>query len=132
MRQPWLWALLGVVGIVLLATGTVAGLVIVLPVVALFYVIRLTTEVREDGIYVRFAPFHRSFRRIPFADIERVERTTFGALTYGGLGIRWTPNTVAYMTKRGTGVKLHRANDKAIVIGSQDAETLAATIDEHV
>ncbi|MFC7057117.1 hypothetical protein [Halovenus salina] len=85
---------------------------------------------RSDGIYVRFAPVHRSFRRLPFDGIERVERTEFGLLTYGGIGIRWTPNTVAYMTTWGSGIKIDRENAKSIVIGSQDPSVLLETIDE--
>ena len=94
------------------------------------YSIQLITEVRDDGIYVRFAPIHRSFRRLPFDQIEQVERTEFGLLTYGGIGIRWTPNTVAYMTTRGSGIKIDRENAKSVVIGSQEPSALVNTIDE--
>ncbi|WP_267162453.1 hypothetical protein [Halovenus salina] len=85
---------------------------------------------RDDGIYVRFAPIHRSFRRLPFDRIERVERADFGLLTYGGIGIRWTANTVAYMTTRGSGIKIDRKNAKSVVIGSQNPSALLETIDE--
>ncbi|MCU4740556.1 DUF6141 family protein [Halobacteria archaeon AArc-m2/3/4] len=129
MRQVWIWLLLGVIGVSGLAAGSGAGLVVAVPVAALFYAIRLTTEVREDGVYVRFAPFHRSFRRIPFDEIEEAEATEFGLLTYGGIGIRWTLNTVAYMTDRGSGVKLHRNAAKSVVVGSQRTDELLAAID---
>jgi hypothetical protein len=132
MRQKWLWALIGLIGFFLLVSDVLIGLVTLLPVAGLLFVIRLTTEVREDGVYVQFAPIHRSFRRIPFDQIERVEVTEFGLLTYGGIGLRWTPNAVAYMTKRGRGIKISRQNAKAVVIGSQDADTLAGTVGEFL
>ena len=97
-RQPWLWVLIGGVGVVSLVAGAGIGVVIAAGVAALFAVARLTTEVREDGVYVRFAPFHRSFRRIGFEEIERHGLREFGVLTYGGIGIRWTPSTIAYTT----------------------------------
>jgi|SRR6056297_2378788 len=130
MRQPWIWALLGLASVPALVFGSVVGLGVLLTVVGLIYSIQLITEVRADGIYVRFAPIHRSFRRLPFDQIERVERTEFGLLTYGGIGIRWTPDTVAYMTTRGSGIKIDRENAKSVVIGSQEPSALVNTIDE--
>ena len=103
---------------------------IILPSAAFLYSIRLVTEVRTDGIYVRFAPIHRSFRRLPIDEIERVERTEFGLLTYGGIGIRWTPDTVAYMTTKGSGIKITRQDAKSVVIGSQKTSALLKAIDE--
>ena len=129
-RQPWLWVLIGGVGVVSLVAGAGIGAVIAAGVAALFAVARLTTEVREDGVYVRFAPFHRSFRRIGFEEIERHGPREFGMLTYGGIGIRWTPSAVAYVTRRGDGVEIHRENGKTVVIGSQQADRLAAAIGE--
>lgn len=130
MRQPWIWALLGLASVPALAFGSIVGLGVLLTVVGLIYSIQLITEVRADGIYVRFAPIHRSFRRLPFDQIERVERTEFGLLTYGGIGIRWTPDTVAYMTTRGSGIKIDRENAKSVVIGSQEPSALVNAIDE--
>lgn len=130
LRQPWVWGLIGVVSVPALVFGSVVGLLIILPAVAFVYSIRLITEVRTDGIYLRFAPIHRSFRRLPFDEIERVEHTEFGLLTYGGIGIRWTPDTVAYMTTKGSGIKIDRQNAKSVVIGSQETSALLKAIDE--
>jgi hypothetical protein len=112
-----------------LVFGSVVGLFVILTVAVFLYSIQLVTEVRADGIYVRFAPIHRSFRQLSFAQIEQVERTEFGLLTYGGIGIRWTANTVAYMTTRGSGIKIDRENGKSVVIGSQETSELLKTID---
>ncbi|WP_122087941.1 hypothetical protein [Halalkalicoccus subterraneus] len=128
MRQPWVWLLLGAIVVVTIPVGSIPALVVLAAVAALFFAIRLTTEVREDGVYVRFGPIHRTFRHVPFDDVERVETTRFGLLSYGGIGIRWTPDTIAYMTDRGDGIEIHRANAKSVVIGSQRADELAAAI----
>ncbi|MFC7059668.1 DUF6141 family protein [Halovenus salina] len=130
MRQPWIWALLVLASVPTLVFSSVVGALVILTVAGLLYSIKLITEVRDDGIYVRFAPIHRSFRRLPFDRIERVERADFGLLTYGGIGIRWTANTVAYMTTRGSGIKIDRKNAKSVVIGSQNPSALLETIDE--
>lgn len=129
-RQPWLWVLLGLAGLPAFVIGSIGGIVIVLGVTMLFAVARLETEVREDGVYIRFAPLHRSYRQIPFDEVAGVERAEFGLLTYGGLGIRWTADTWAYMTRRGHGVKIRRPNAKAVVIGSERPEELLEAIEE--
>ena len=46
-----------------------------LPVLLLL--VKLITEVHADGIYVRFVPFHRSFRRIAFEELKRCEVRTY-------------------------------------------------------
>jgi hypothetical protein len=129
MRQPWIWALLALTSIPVLVFSSVVGLLVILTVAAFLYSIQLITEVRTDGIYIRFAPIHRSFRRFPFDQIAKVESTEFGLLTYGGIGIRWTANTVAYMTTRGSGLKIDRKNGTSVVIGSQRPSELLKTID---
>jgi hypothetical protein len=130
MRQPWIWVLLALTSVPALVVSSVVGLIVILTVAAFIYSIRLVTEVRTDGIYVRFAPIHRSFRRLPFDEIEQVERTEFGLLTYGGIGIRWIPGTVAYMTTLGSGIKIDRENATSVVIGSQQPSALLETISE--
>lgn len=130
MRQPWVWALLGAGSVTAVVFNSVVGLLVIVTSAVFVYSIRLITEVRTDGTYLRFAPIHRSFRRLPFDEIERVEHTDFGLLTYGGIGIRWTPNTVAYMTTRGSGIKIDRENAKSVVIGSQKTSALLETINE--
>ena len=130
MRQPWIWALLALTSVPVLVFSSVVGLIVILTVAAFIYSIQLNTEVRMDGIYVRFAPIHRSFRRLPFDQIEQVERTEFGVLTYGGIGIRWIPGTVAYMTTLGSGIKIDRENAKSVVIGSQQTSALLETIND--
>ncbi|WP_160135383.1 DUF6141 family protein [Halococcus salsus] len=130
--QLWVWVLIGGVGVVSLIASAGLGLVVIAAVAVLFYLVRLTTEVREDGVYVRFAPLHRSFRHISFDEVERCEVTDFGLLTYGGIGIRWTPSTIAYMTTRGRGVKLYCEDQKSVVIGSQRADELATAITKRM
>ncbi len=130
MRQRWIWALLALTGVPVLVFSSVVGLIIILTVAVFIYSIQLDTEVRMDGIYLRFAPIHRSFRRLSFDQIEQVERTEFGLLTYGGIGIRWIPGTVAYMTTLGSGIKIDRENAKSVVIGSQQTSALLETIND--
>ena len=59
----------------------------------LFYSSRLVTEVRTDGLYLRFFPFHQSFRKFPFESIKHSEVRTYSPIKeYGGWGIRYSWN----------------------------------------
>lgn len=94
-----------------------------LPALLLFS--RLITEVRGDGIYIRYVPFHRSFRRIPFKDLKRCEVRTYRPLVeYGGWGIRFGLKGKAYNVSGNRGVQLELANGKRLLIGSQRPEEL--------
>jgi hypothetical protein len=92
--------------------------------------INLTTEVRSDGLYIRFFPFHLSFRRIPLDDLKAYEARTYSALReYGGWGIRWGWRGKAYNVRGNRGVQLELSNGERILIGSQRAEQLAEALD---
>jgi hypothetical protein len=93
--------------------------------------LRLVTEVRDDGLYIRFAPLHRSFRRVPWTTIESAEATTYRPLReYGGWGIRWRPGAVAYNVQGSRGVFLTRPDDRDLLVGSQRPDELATAIRE--
>ena len=90
-RQRWLWTLLGGIALLMLVLGPVSwfGLVIVGAVAAFLYSLRLETEVRGDGIYLRMWLLHWSFRRISWSEVDRYEPRTYRPLReFGGWGIR--------------------------------------------
>jgi hypothetical protein len=149
-RQVWLWILLlslaglaiyGMVQQLILgkpfgdnpASDTVLVIIVVVfgfgfPV--FFYMINLTTEVRSDGLYIRFFPLHLSFRRIPLEDLKAYEARTYSALReYGGWGIRWGWGGKAYNVRGNRGVQVELSNGERILIGSQRAEQLAEALD---
>jgi len=92
--------------------------------------IRLYTEVRDDGVYVKFAPLHRSFRRIRFGDIEDVQAAGYSPLRYGGWGIRWRPSGVAYTVSGTSGVRLERTNGTSAFVGSDRPDELLAAVQD--
>ena len=86
----------------------------------LFYNARLVTEVRSDGLYLRFFPFHWSFLRFPVDSIKHSEARTYSPLgEYGGWGIRYGWNGKAYNVSGNQGVQLEFNNGKRILIGTQ-------------
>ena len=94
---------------------------------------KLVTEVRSDGIYIRFVPFHFSFHKIPLEEVKSFEVRKYNALReYGGWGIRYGPQGKAYNVGGNRGMQLELADGKRVLIGSQRPEEfLAALQAEH-
>ena len=59
-------------------------------VAIIFSDLRLITQIRTDGIYVRFAPFERSFKNYSWHTIHEVFVSKFNPVITGG-GIRFAP-----------------------------------------
>jgi hypothetical protein len=96
-----------------------------------FGVFRLVTEVRSDGLSVRFEPIQRSFRTLPASRIREVRVASYAASRYAGWhwGVRRTPggNTV-YRLQGNQGVELVLTDDTHWFVGSRHPEELAAAV----
>jgi len=107
------------------------GLVVVGAVAAFLYSLRLETEVRTDGVYLKMWPLHLSARRISWSEIDQYELRTYRPLReFGGWGIRWAPGKLAYNVGGNQGVWIQRTNERSILIGSQRVEEFVTAIDE--
>jgi hypothetical protein len=101
----------------------VGGLVVLLLVVG-----GLETEVRSDGLYVRFLPLPRR-HRFGWHEIVAAQARTYRPIReYGGWGIRFSPRGRAYNVHGDRGVQLELADGRRLLIGSQRADALAAAI----
>ncbi|MEL4305296.1 DUF6141 family protein [Methanococcoides sp. LMO-2] len=81
---------------------------------------KMVTEVRSDGVYVRFFPFHLSFKKFGYADIASYRSVHYSALRdYGGWGVRYGRNGKAYNISGNDGIRLEFRNGKHLLIGSQ-------------
>ena len=132
-RQRWLWILLGGIALLMLVLGPISwlGLVIIGVVAAFLYSLRLETEVRADGIYLKMWPIHRSYRRIAWSDIEQYESRTYSPLRdFGGWGIRWAPGKIAYNVRGNQGIWFERTNRRSVLVGSRHVEEFVRAIDE--
>lgn len=100
-----------------------------------FWVLRLVTEVRADGLYVRLDPFQRTFRHLSAEQIREVRATSYSAMDFGGWhwGLRRTPggNTV-YRLRGSQGVAVVRSDDTTWFVGSQRSAELEAALVEVV
>jgi len=95
-----------------------------------FLSLRLITEVRRDGITVRFVPLNRRPQCWACGDIGGYELVTYRPLRdYGGWGIRSGPKGRAYNVSGDRGVRLTLRSGKMHLIGSQKPQRLASALD---
>lgn len=148
-RQWWIWALVLLVSLLSLY-GAVQQLILGIPfgnnpapdgwmivitiifgigLPILIYMTNLTTEIRSDGLYVRFFPMRLSFIRITTQEMKGFELCTYRPLgDYGGWGIRYGKKGKAYNVSGNRGVQLELTNGKHLLIGSQRPEELVQTL----
>lgn len=127
-RQLWLWSLLAVSLAPLVVLGPF-WIAFALLVAGFVWSFRLTTEVRPDGLYVKFWPFHLSFRHVHWSEMETVEAVTYRPIReYGGWGIRWTPGKLAYNVSGSQGVRIEREDGHELLVGSRREYDLARAI----
>lgn len=94
-----------------------------------FFSVKLSTEVRYDGVYIRFFPFHREFRTLPFEAMKKYEVREYSPFKeYGGYGIRYGKSGKAYNVSGKRGVQLELVSGRKILIGSQKPDDLAEAI----
>ena len=149
-RQPWLWVLLIIVEAAFLVAliplimraqstgetpiGLIIGLITMLTagpaLLLLFLLLKMETRVDDQRITINFQPFSK--RHISFQDVEQCEARKYRPIAeYGGWGLRWSWNGRAYNVRGNRGVQLVLTGNRRVMIGSQRAEELAATINSR-
>jgi len=111
----------------LIEKGTVTTLtyflITVLPILIVVNIIlpfTLTTQIRSDGIYVRFPPFQPSFAKFYWRDISEVYIRNYNALTeYYGWGIKISPNGTGYIVAGDVGIQIVFKNGNKVLITTQ-------------
>jgi hypothetical protein len=151
-RQWWLWAILLIVnGIILISIfkqlitdqplgdkpmsnlGLLLTAVPLLLITLLILNIRLDTLVKNDGIYVRFFPFHWSFKKFSWDLIFSSYIRKYSPLQeYGGWGMRigLFGKGNAWNISGDKGLQLQFTNQKKLLIGTNQPEKLAATLEQ--
>lgn len=81
--------------------------------VFMLWICRLIIEVRSDGIYIRFVPFHRGYKSFLFEDIISYKLIVYNSLKrFGGWGVRFNAKGVkAYNISGKQGVEIQFKNN---------------------
>jgi len=106
--------------------------IILCAIVTFFFVgLRLQTGIREDGIYIRFFPFHLKYVFYPWATIQECYIRKYNPLAeYGGWGLRygWLKNGMAFNVSGNMGLQLVQNNGKKRLIGTLRANEIESIL----
>jgi hypothetical protein len=97
----------------------------------LFASFRLDTIIKRDGIYVRFFPFHLSFKKYAWNTISKSFVRQYAAISeYGGWGIRFNlfGNGKAYNVSGNKGLQLEFNTNEKLLIGTCKPAELTQTL----
>ena len=90
---------------------------------------KLVTQIRTDGIYIRFFPFQPSFNRYDWEDILDVYIRKFDAYSeYGGWGIRNGPLGKGYLISGQTGIQIVFRDKNRLLISTEKATEVSAIL----
>jgi hypothetical protein len=93
----------------------------------LMWNLRLDTAIREDGIYYRYFPFQRKFKKILWSDISKCYVRRYNPIMeYGGWGLRLGlfGKGQAFNVAGNMGLQLVFNNGKRFLIGTQKPDEL--------
>ncbi|MBO7316230.1 MAG: hypothetical protein J6U44_03590 [Paludibacteraceae bacterium] len=131
--QWWLWLIMIlVVASAFYYEESTLEMVVALLIPLFLFVLNLETEISQEGISVRFFPFHLKKNFFSWEEIEKISVREYSPLLeYGGWGIRRGKSGGAYNVKGNIGLQLVLKNGKKILIGTQKAEELKQILAER-
>ncbi len=107
--------------------GLIVTSILILLLSVLFANARLDTYITQDGIYLKFFPFHLSFKFYSWDSISKLYIRRYSPiLEYGGWGIkrRNFKKGKAYIVSGNKGLQLEFINKKKLLIGTAQAEEM--------
>ena len=108
-------------------SGLVGFLVFVMALMLFFWSIKMTTEINEESIRIRYFPF--SSRIIKWQEIKSAKVLNYGFV--GGWGIRFkTKFGTVYNTRGNLGLALELTNGKKLCIGTQKVDEMISVINQ--
>ena len=105
-----------------LAIGLIIGIFVCIIAIILSN-IQMVTQIRTDGIYIRFSPFQPSFKKYYWDNIEELYIRKYDALKeYYGWGIRYGPMGIGYIVSGDTGIQIVFNDNNRVLISTQRPE----------
>jgi len=151
-KQWWLWLLLlGINGLLLFGVfkqviggqqfgdkpmsnaGLLATTGLMILLTLLFVNFRLDTNIKKDGIYVRFFPVHLKFKHYSWDTLTKSFVRQYSPLIeYGGWGLRLGlfGKGTAFNVSGDKGLQLEFTNNKKLLIGTNKPDELTETLNK--
>ncbi|RKY75857.1 hypothetical protein DRQ07_11235 [candidate division KSB1 bacterium] len=93
----------------------------------------LVTEVRDDGIYIKFVTINKDFIRIGFDEIDTCEIRKYRPIVeYGGWGVKYGSGGKAYNVSGNMGLQFKLKNGKSVLIGTQRPEEFKLAVESKI
>ena len=151
-RQIWLWILLITIDLIHFVTiftpyftqsvhgiartdlgETVFSAAILIFTTVLFYLMRLETVIKSDGIYYRFFPFQIKLKKISWEEISRAYIRKYNPIMeYGGWGIRngFLRSGKAYNVSGNEGLQMIYTSNKRFLLGTKKANEIKSVLSQ--
>lgn len=151
-RQIWLWILLITIDLIHFVTiftpyftqsvygiartdigETVFSAAILIFTTVLFYLMRLETVIKSDGIYYRFFPFQIKLKKISWEEISHAYIRKYNPIMeYGGWGIRngFLRSGKAYNVSGNEGLQMIYTSNKRFLLGTKKANELKSVLSQ--
>jgi hypothetical protein len=108
-------------------------LIVLLPILLVVNIIlasRLLTQIRSDGIYVRFPPWQPGFAIFNWTDIAEVYVREYGGMKeFMGWGIRYAPRMIGYIVAGSSCIEIVLKNGSTVIITTHRREEVKAILD---
>lgn len=100
-------------------------------IILLFIYMRLTVEIKSDGIYLRFPPLVRKWKTIRKDEIESFAIRTYRPVReYGGWGVKGNTRNKAYNVSGNIGLQLKLKNGRKLLIGTQKSQAIGYAMEK--
>ena len=151
-RQIWLWILLITIDLIHFVTictpyftqsvngiartdlgETVFSAAILIFTTVLFYLMRLETVIKSDGIYYRFFPFQIKLKKISWEEISQAYIRKYNPIMeYGGWGIRngFLRSGKAYNVSGNEGLQMIYTSNKRFLLGTKKAKEIKSVLSQ--
>jgi hypothetical protein len=105
--------------------GLIITAVLTLLLTAFLMSLRLDTEIRSDGIYVKFFPFYLNFKKYFWYEISKCYIREYKPIReYGGWGLRGFIKNRALNVSGNMGLQLVFENNKKLLIGTNKPDEM--------
>ena len=104
---------------------------ILLPVTMLLLLIKMETAIRKDGVWVRFFPFHRSFRKYSWHKLSEFYVRKYRPIgEFGGWGLRGLGKNRVMNVRGNMGLQLEFKDGKKLLIGTQKPKDIERVLSD--
>jgi hypothetical protein len=132
-RQWWLWIIIFIMPLVIITltyfeenrfnNEILLPVILFIPFIWFFYVLKLKTAIDDKGISLSFRPFLLKHKFIKYEDILDAKMIMYKPIIEcGGWGLRWYKNGTAYTVSGKQGIEIILKNNTIILIGTQKPE----------